>query len=420
MFRTGLPIACCFAAAGLAAQIPTGHHLVLTGTASGGSALLDVDPGSGLVTPLRSFTLDALPPLACTWDPVGRHAIVAVRAGIGSVLFRVDPASAFERFLAVLPDPVLGLEISEPGDLYALTGGPNGAIWEIARNGSAPSLRIAAPHATAFGAPKRAPVCWIAQAPPGAAPTIGFVDPRLGSVLVPPIALPALAGRRITGVHDLPTGAPRQVLTDDRGGIHLLEFGTTLSTLPVAPTLPPGATVDLLLESGTSLDAVVLGDRRHPFVQRVPVFGAPPVAVPLAGPLPGDPIDIDEVDSAAGGSFGSDCGGSFGAKGLFVVPGWPGYTYLRHAPPLAPALVVFGLSEQETAGIPLPALLPGGCSLLVSLDVLVPTRADAAGNARIDFPVPASLPPGFAIHAQWILPTPNGLGTTCAMSIQIG
>ena len=401
------------------AQIPTGHYVVLTATPAGGSALLDVDPTTGIVRALPGFSLDGLPPLACTWDPVARHTIVAVRSPIGSIVARVDPRGGYERMLATLQEPVVAMQIEEDADVFVLTGGPNGAFWEVPRNGGAPVLLMPLPHATAAGIYKRQPIAWVAQSlPTSTAPSVTFVDPRLSSVLVPPITIPGLAGRRITGIFDLPTGAIRQVLTDDVGGIHLFEFTTTLRTLPVTPPLPAGATTALLFEASTTLDAIVLGDVRHPFVHRVPVFGGAPTAITLAGPLPGNPIGFDLVDSGAGGWFGNDCGGSFGSMSLLVQPGMPGFFEARRAPSSAAAIAVFGVSEQFAGVVALPYRMPGGCDLLVSTEITLPITTTAGGLARIDFAVPNTLPPGFAVYPQWLFPDPSTIASSAALLSQ--
>lgn len=405
-------------AATLSAQVPTGHFLVLTTRAGTGSALHQLDPVLGTIRSLRRFGADGGAPLACTFDPVARHAIVAVAVPGGSAIYRVDPASPFERFLALLPDPVIGLELGETCDLQVITGGQNGAIFEVARNGSTPTFRFATPHATAFGAQKRMPYLWVASAAPSLPPSITLVDPRVPSVLVPPTAIPGLAGRRITGVQDLPTGAIRQALTDDQGGIHLFEFLTTLRTLAVMPTLPAGATNSLMVEQNFSIDAVVVGDGRAPHVTRVPLFGAAPNAVRLAGPLPGGAVDLDLVENQAAIGFGADCGGAFGNRSFQAPAGGVGLLEVRSAPANLPAIAVIGGSEQTFSGGTLPVVLPGGCPLLVSPEIIVPIVADAAGVARLTFAVPAVLPRAFAVHAQWVFPVAGGLATSGALSVQ--
>lgn len=399
------------------AQLQRDHHLVLARRGAG-SALFDVDPVGGSVAPLRGFALDSLPPLACTWDPIGRHAVVAVDAPLGSLVFRLDPTGPFERLLGVLPDPVVALEIDDAGDLVVLTGGPSGAVWRLPRNGGIAQRYVATPHASALGAHERSPYVWVARSPPAGPPSIEMIEPRTGTVLVAPIAIPALTGRTITGIFDLPTGAIRQVLTDDLGRIHVFEFTTTLRSLAVVPPLPAGATVDLQFEQNASLDVVVLGDARHPYLHRIPVFGGVPGATRLAGPVPGDPVDFDRIDGAGALQWGASCGGPFGPATLSAPLGGTGAFEVQGAPPGAAALAVFGTSEQATAGLPLPVRLPGGCPLLVALDVTAPTAADATGVARLTFPVPASLPRGFALHAQWLVATPGGLASSSAASVQ--
>ncbi|MCC6673385.1 MAG: hypothetical protein IT458_20170 [Planctomycetes bacterium] len=418
MDRAALVVLAALAGA-LPAQVPTGHYLVLTTRAPAGAALLDADPATGTHRALRRFAADGATPLACTWDPVARHAIVALAVASGTELHRVDPAGPYERHLATLRDPVIGLELNATCDLYVVTGGANGAIWELARNGATPRFRCATPHATALGALKRSPYLWLGLTPPSGSPSITGIDADSGTAFIPPTPIPALSGRRITGVYDLPTGAIREVVTDDQGGIHLFEFLTSLRTLAVTPPLPAGACVDLMVELGTSIDAVVLGDARHPYLTRVPVFGGAPVATRVAGPLAGSPVGADLVDSRAGWEFGRDCGWAFGSKSLLAPPGGTGVLEVQAAPPNAPALAVIGASEQVFAGGSLPFPLPGGCALLVAPDLLVPTVTDASGLARLTFAVPANLPRGFAAYAQWVIPTPAGLATTSGLSMQI-
>ena len=372
---------------------------------------MDVDPAVGSVRALAAGSLAGRSPAALSWDPIGRQAIVAVAHGSGAELVRIDPGSGQERSVGRFTDPVIAIEIDDLGDLIALTGGPNGGCWSMPRNGGLPVLRVPLPYATALGAPKGSSYVWIARQPPLGGTTITSIDVRSGRVLVPDVAVTGLGTARITGIFDLPTGAIRQALTDDLGRIHVFEFLTTLRTIAVSPALAAGATTDLLVTG--SIDAIVLGDRRAPSVHRVPIFGAAPNAVQLAGPLPGDPIDFDLVDSRAAGHFGIDCGHAFAGSSLSVSPGLSADYAVVGAAPSALALAVFGASEQLAGPIPLPTPLPGGCPLLVAPDVVIgPIVTDANGSARLTFPVPSSLPRGFAIYAQWVFPRTTGAVTT--------
>jgi hypothetical protein len=407
-------------AATASAQLPSGHFVVLGATPTGGSALVSVDPGSGAVVPLPTFSTANAPPLACVYDPIARHVVVAVATGAGSTLTRVDPVSGFERVLGTVQGSVVAIEVFVGGDLLVLTGGPTGELLQFPRNGGAAAPLLATPHATAAWTPPLSPFLWLAQCPPGQPPTVSALDVPTRSFVIPATPIPGLTGARITGIADLPTGAIRQVLTDDLGRVHLFEFLSSLRTLAVTPALPAGGAVAAVVASGaTSLDVVVLGDGRHRFVTRVPVFGAPPTATPIAGPLPVAGVAFDVVDAAVQTNFGAVCAPFVGAGPTLAVPlGGIGSFEWSGGPSGAPALAVFGTSEQRFgfggASVALPVALPGGCPLLVAPDVQLAATFAASGSVRVQFPVPPGLPRGFALYAQWVVVVAGPLATSPA------
>ena len=95
-----------------------------------------------------------------------------------------------------------------------------------------------------------------------------------------------------------------------------------------------------------------------------------------------------------------------------------GTTYqpqVTDAPPTAPALMVSGLSDQSSQGLPLPAPVPGApnCELFVSTDVVEATSTTVAGIAQRPISVP-NQPAlvGLEVFHQWFIfdPAANTLG----------
>ena len=380
-----------------AAQLTPGHVVAVT-THQKGSLVLDVDPVTGAFGKL-GYAATSQVASAVLFDPVDGGIVIAVEepspTGPGATrLMRFDLKGGglgTPRFLARIPGRVTALGLASPGEIVAaveaFSSSPS-TLHRLPRNGG-PVKRVATfpkgLNATAMWLPPFSNYALVAIGGPAKDPQILQVDLAAGTVRKVG-SLPGMRGRRITGLADLPTGAPRQVLSDDLGRIHLFEFFSSLKTLPVNPPLPSGGSIALRLTHGTTFTAYVLGGGAHPYFILVDVFGSTAGKwKKLAGPLPGAPAAFHFAGPPGPSSlrFGSSCppGGS-----TWISTGLPrlGTTFnfgLARAPAKAPVLALFGRSDQRTRFGPLPLSLPGGCLLLVSFEVMVPLFTDTLGRA---------------------------------------
>ena len=411
-----------------AAQLAPDHAVVLTHIpgAPAASTAIDVDPASGTFRILPRFASDLLRPLAVTVDPIDGDLILALGdpAGVSSIV-RVRVAAAAMVFIGSLgrvPGRVTGLATGFAGDLFASSDGPAGGIHRIPRDRTGASLVRALPDVTAMSVPELAGYAIVVQSGTGA-PQLSFVDLSSGQLWQGPVAIPGLIGRRITGVHDLPTGVIRQAITDDLGRVHLFEALIQRRTIQLTPPLVPGATVAM---RGSGVDIVALGGAPHPHLIHVPVFGAGGGSWrALAGPLPGDPVDFASVPPAGARvvHFGASCAGAgqLTASGLPRI-GNSAFSFgLRAAQPSARAVLVLGLDDQLWGAVGLPIALPGGCLLRVSAEATISTSTDPAGSASVLASIPnqPSLV-GARLFAQWVVLGAGVLGTSDAAVAVIG
>lgn len=103
---------------------------------------------------------------------------------------------------------------------------------------------------------------------------------------------------------------------------------------------------------------------------------------------------------------------------------------LASAPTLQPAFATFGFDQTNASGLPLPADLTifgmPGCTLLNSLDAVLPTATDGAGAASVQLTIPGNAGlAGLGFGMQWIHGDPNagnalGLVTTAGRVFHIG
>lgn len=401
----------------LVAQPADDKVVVLAGVAgpSAGSALLEVDTATGTTVPLGSFAAASFPPLALTWDPVNGDLIVAVLEPTMSRIVRLTfqgTAVLTERSLATLNAPVTDLAIEAGGAIIASTDGPTGGVWRIPRNGGVPVQIASLPFTTAMDVPYGIQAIAVQSLPTGD-PILSFVPLGMGGVLS--FSVTGLAGLRITGVVDFPTGAIRQGLSDDQGGLHRFEFLNTVTPW-IMPPLPVGATNELALDP-ISGAFIAVGGAASPFIRSLPIFGS--TAATVAGPLTGDPIDMT-VTGPAGARytrFGPSCSGgsitwaSFPSLGASIVIG------LQGGFASSPSVLAFGLSDQAWSGfgLALPLSIPGGCSVLVSVDNTLNTTSDATGAAQFGFTIPNDPTlSGTVVFGQWGQITPAGVWQTSA------
>jgi hypothetical protein len=377
--------------------------------------LLEVSLVTGNVATVGRFPSDHLPPLALSVDPIRRDPILAVTTTNGSRLLRLDLNGLVivrETLLADVPGSVVEVSVVDvAGSVYALTGGAQGALFEVPRNGGPPRRVAPFPHATAMSEMALwMPNAWLATSglsSPPTPPSMTGVDVRDGSVWSGPHPFPGFGATVITGLVEIPTALVRHLVTDDQGRLSLSVMWGTPVPMQLTPVLPPGATRSLRVRN--FYEAVVLGGSAHPFLKTAQnPLGGPQPWITLAGPLPGDPVDFEllPAESAAVIEFGAACPRQASINSNATLPKLGNAQFqLQQYNGLAnhAALLALGVSDQLVFGVPLPAVMPGGCSLYVSLQSLLVAVTDARGWASFLLPIPndGALHGGI-LFAQWL------------------
>jgi hypothetical protein len=380
------------------------------GAATPATVLLVVNLQNGSFAPLPRFPSDVLAPRALTVDVVNRDVVLALDNGATSRLVRVHRSGALitgERVLADVSGAVTAIALGIDGDLFVTTGGNAGALLRVARNGGTPFQLASLPRATAMLSwGHQSSHAFIAQSgAAGADPSLRVVDLSNGSTTSGPYVYTGYTPLGITGLFDLPTGVPRQVVSHDDGTVALSVAFSNPTPIPLTPVLPAGATRAL---RGIGLEGIALGGQAHPYLKSFSAFPPGTQWAIRAGPLPGDPVDFEfDVEVGAGVvMFGRSCSSLGIGQGPGGDPriGNPNFGLgLTGGQALQPVFLLFGGSDQRWVGVPLPAALPGACSLLVAADVALPQRTDGNGFALQRLPVP----PDPALHgliafAQWL------------------
>ena len=412
------------AVAAATAQVPTVPFVVLTRLpGQPASALLEVDPATGVAAPLGAFPSDVLPPLAVAVDPFDGALFVAVDVGGGAsrVVRLVRSGVGFaEALLLVVPARVTQLEVVNEALLVAVDGSAGGLL-RLPRRGGAGALARAQPNLTAihgFGPDATAlALAWTGR-PGSAAATSGtaVLDLATGALWFGPDSFANPTGRETTGVVDLPTAVPRQLLAFDDGTFGLFAglIAPVVSPVATVPPVPPGGAVALRPAGPTSLQPLALGGAAFPFVYEIDAFSG--AVTVRSAPLPGDPVDfaagIDRAPHSR--TFGAACGPTA------ITPSWSGLPQLgttlvltAQGPPASLLLLAAGL-DDDAAGA-LPALLPGGCPLEVAPHVLLAFATGAAGSASFPLAIPGSpLLADTVVFAQWAQLGAAGLSTSAA------
>jgi hypothetical protein len=101
-------------------------------------------------------------------------------------------------------------------------------------------------------------------------------------------------------------------------------------------------------------------------------------------------------------AFGLPCGATLQAQVLQAANGAAVAAGITAADPLTHAILVIG-SQQ-----PAPVALPGGCQLLVHPRLLLHTRTDASGTARVGFRLPPVVPITVDLQALVLTRSPTG------------
>ncbi len=372
--------------------------------------LLDVDLATGAFTVLPGFPSQHLPPLALTIDPIDGSLLLALDQTGQSRIVRLQPAGpAFaEQVLGTVPGAATDLLLDRFGDVVIATSGSTAAVHRLPRHGGAPRLVRSIPN---LGAMAGLDLAWGAQigisgrtGPPASDPGYAELDLDAGQLQAGPVWFPNFVPRGITGLCDLPTAVPRQVLAHDDGTFSLFSLYFPGNPVPVltTPVLPAGGAVAM---KGNG-PALVLGGLAHPFL-----YGFDPTTALagtmtltlLAGPLPADPVDFARRPDGGAAllPFARGCGTAaelhvYGRGGA-PRPGNLGFSIdLTQGLPAAPALLALGF--QELPGTP----LPNGCPVRLLPAAVAFHLTDPAGDASQPLPVPnqpALL--GTLLFAQW-------------------
>lgn len=426
--ETTMRIACLLSwltATVLTAQASGDRVVVLSRTTSpAASALLDVDLTTGVVRPIDRFSLDRFPPLAVAIDSVNGDIVAALQTPVGSVLTRLGVAGTRllrQDSLGDVPGFVTALAQALDGTWIATT---DLGVYATERNGGVARAIVALSGVSAietFGLGSTQAL--IAQSGSATSdPQLRWIDLTTGQTLAGPWVYVGYTPRGITGVGDLPTGAVRHVLSQEDGTIAISLGFANPTTLPLAPTLPPGATAAMHVRG---LEGVVLGGSAHPFLKSFQALGGTQWTM-LAGPLPGDPVDFAfRPRGPATVSFGGTCNTMLLAE---VFGGGPPHlgnaTYalqLASGMPSAAAFLALGASDQRFFRMRLPTTLPGGCQAHISFDLVTPTITSGAGASMVTIGVPNSPALLDAVaFAQWLQARGGGLDSSNAAAIRIG
>lgn len=424
-------LVCSFAAVGvLVGQAPTLDHFVLTALAGSPAAqVVAVDPILGTSTPVGPFPSDNLAPLAMTQDPYDGDLLVALDQGGGfSKIIRLNRfAGAYIEYqMAMVPGRVVDLGVTAEALLIAVDSN-TGGLYTMPRRGGSVLLAYTQPNLTAMnlvGQGYQAVVlAWTGRpGTPAIDSGVGVYDLTTSAFWFGPFTFANPNGLEITGVLDLPTAIPRQLLTFDDGTMALYVGigGPGMQPLPFSPALPAGATTAMHSRGPYSVEAVVLGNAAYPNLYVVDPWSAATLGLSVA--LPGDPVDFAYGAERAAHSLlrGQGCGPVPLTQGISSLAELGGTLALDlDASPSLPVLFVAGLDDFGAGA--LPALLPGGCSLEVTPDVVTLEFVPASGTVTKSIPVPASPSLfGTIVHTQWAHYAATGMSVSSAWANWVG
>lgn len=400
-------------ATALAAQTPGTLVVAARASATQGTILLEVDFATGTPLPLPSFASAASAALAIAVDPIDRSLLLALDNGTATDVVRLRRSGpAFtETALGSVPGAASAILVDQAGDVVVLVGSATGGVFRVSRHGGATTTIRSLPHASAVatpGGPAWGGLLALSGAagPPVVDPGVGYLDFTNGQFAAPPTFFAGYTPRAITGIVDMATGVPRHILAHDDGTLALAMPMVTPQPTPLAttPALPPGGSARLLGEGG--LGAMLLGDARHPFVHTFDPFAALAGSIPLvpvAGPLPGLPVDFALVPDVQASSqpFGYGCGTAAELQ-AWAANGPPTLGNAAFTIDLGQAvpgqLAVLALGFTELPGIP----LPNGC--LVHVLPAATAFHVPGGPGFVSQPLPIPNQPAFAdtlLFAQW-------------------
>jgi len=428
MLRT---LVCSFAAASaLVGQAPTLDHFVLTALPGSPAAqVVAVDPILGSSTSIGSFPSDNLTPLAMTQDPFDGDLLVALDQGGGfSKIIRLHRfvGTYIEYPMATLAGKVVDLAVVADTLLIAVDSN-TGGLFQMPRRGGSVLATYTQANLTAMNpigqGYQAVALAWTGR--PGTASVdsgVGVYDVTTSQFWFGAFSFPNPTGQEITGVMDLPTAIPRQLLTFDDGTMALYTGigGPGMQPVPLSPPVPAGGTTAMHSRGPYSVEAVVLGNAAHPFLYFVDAWSGASMGLSLA--LPGDPIDFAYgVERAAHSLMRGQACGPVALSQSVSSPAELGGTLAVDLGASIGLPVLFVAGLDDFSGGLLPALLPGGCALEVAPDVVTLEFVPAAGIVTKTIPVPATTSLfGTVVHTQWAHYAPTGMSVSNTWANWIG
>ncbi len=389
-----------------------------------------VDLMAGMAVHMQDFTAARYAPLAACFDPIRRDLIIALDRAPNSMIVRLSyrqGALSFERTLATLPGTITALNLLANNDIAAITRAPNAAAYSIPRLGGTVQRVATLTNPTAMTIYQGSNLGLIAESrtATSTAQLLPF-DFDSGKARGAAHSFPNFTAT-ITGLVDLPSGAPRQTFTTDLGRVFLSTSYATPIELALSPALTHKGTTAVHL--GQNGDVTVLGGSTHPFLKsfRMPYAPIPQQWSVLTAPIPGDPIDFFFLPLASAGvdRFGEGCPGTSGKTPGLGYSGSPalgstGFSLtLSQADAGQNAIFTLGFSDLSAGGATLPLSLLGSCSLQHSAEITVSVPTDAQGSATLPTPIPNDPRlTGLTIFAQ-AFTLKSGLAGTSTLAIHI-
>ncbi|HEX5051266.1 MAG TPA: hypothetical protein VFZ65_05805 [Planctomycetota bacterium] len=421
----------------LAAQAPIERLFVVSEHPSNPrTRCYQVDPATGAVQQVpvhatagawqneRPTALCIDPPtrdlLLCTWSAATATTTVT-RLRLGAAGIVADAP------LATLPAIAVDASVQADGELFvAVEHATAGGVWRVPRDGGAPTQLWAAAAVSAMSDDTIVPLkYWAAQDQAPAAPNLSVFLASAPATAVLTTNLPLPAGVRVTALHEHLNSfwwTRELVVADDQG--RLWQGWSTLfaplTPIPLATPIAPGGARRIVDAPGNGY--WVLGGAADPtlkFLYELSASVNPPVQV--VATLPGDPVDVTWTGSAAAAvrPFGAACG----PAGTIAAAGLPQLGNPAFAIELAGGLpntfaVLAGASATLLLPVPVPPL---GCALPFAPDVLLLLATDAAGQAALPVPVPASsaLAGTILITQWWQLTPPGALVGSAALALHL-
>jgi hypothetical protein len=221
---------------------------------------------------------------------------------------------------------------------------------------------------------------------------------------------------------DLHTGPIGSVLYDVVGGSLVIEWNAVqhfpsnasgeLATFQVVLNPSPADTIEFHYDTSTFTSGTDLWNATIGAESATGTVGLDVTGLGAANSVfPATDFVLD-LCTACGSteSFGAPCPSTVGTAGGPPVGGNLAFAITQAgAAPTVPSLLILGFSNTTWVlppALPLPLPLgifgvAGGCSLLVSPDVLIGTFTTAVGTSAVPIPIPPGVTPCAGVYAEW-------------------